>query len=156
MNAVAKLPTDPISEANMEGLSLPGAGSAWSGIGFAVVSILSGIALAIGWWRKNNVSNAEASGYINLIADLRATLQAEREDHIAEITALRTAHAAEIAALREDNNLLRDRTDKFAAERNDWMMKWSEVSGQLIEMRRELDRVRGELQARDKNANPQD
>ncbi|MNY78193.1 hypothetical protein D3C86_2183460 [compost metagenome] len=52
--------------------------------------------------------------------------------------------------------MLRERTDKFAAERNDWMMKWSEVSGQLIEMRRELDRVRGELQTREKNANPQD
>lgn len=141
---VAAVPTDPIGEANMEGMNLPGAGGGWSVLGLSVGGVIGGALYLISWWRKNNISNSDAEAHIDSIKNLQAILAAEREDH-----------AAEVAELRKENAMLRDRADKFAAERNEWMMKFSEISGELRAVKAELESLRAELgRMRGQYANP--
>ncbi|MEY9435599.1 hypothetical protein [Bradyrhizobium elkanii] len=134
MNSAVATVNDPISEANMEGLSVPGAGGAWGAAGVALTFLVGGIVWAIGFWRKNGISNAEADARINSIEDLQKILAAERENS-----------AAVQAALRQENAMLRERADKFAAERNEWMMKFSEMNGELRAVKAELEGMRVQL-----------
>lgn len=133
----------------MEGIDVPlNAGSGiWAAIIFAILGIGTGITTFVSWWRRNKVDGANAGAHINSISEIQAILAAEREDH-----------RREAAELRAENAALRERADKFAAERNDWMMKFSEVVGELRAVKTELEGVRSQLQElkdwRANNANP--
>ena len=128
----------------MEEFNLPvKIGGTWGTLVFAVTVIGLGIAAARSWWRKNNVDNADAGAHIDSIKNLQAILAAEREDH-----------AKETAALRAENATLRVRADQFAQERNEWVVKFGELSGELRAVRSELESVKSELtRMREQNAN---
>lgn len=134
MNSAVLTVNDPISEANMEGFTLPGAGGAWGAAGAALTLLIGGVVWAIGWWRKNGVSSAEADARINSLEDLQKILADER-----------AARTAEVAALRQAYDRERERSDKFAAERNEWMMKFGEMSGEFRAVKAELEGMRAEL-----------
>jgi len=142
----AAVPNDVITEAQMEGLNIPpdvaeaGKGL-WTWLTAGIVSIVLGIPMGLSWWRKHVAEGTDTGARIQSIGELQAILLAEREDRKAE----REHFQAIEAALRQEILSLRERADKFAAERNDWMMKWSEVSGELQAVRRELESMRKEM-----------
>lgn len=134
-STVALLPTNHFETPMMEKLPAD-MGGTFSWIGVAVTGITAGAMGLIGWLRRNNINNAEADARLDAIKNLQEMLAAERTDH-----------AAEVAALRQENATLRDRADKFASERNEWMQKFSEVSGELRAVRFQLQAVREEVAA---------
>lgn len=142
----AARPTDPHSEAKMEGIDIPvqavdAAKGLWSYLAVGLASLGIAVPVALGWWRKHVTEGTDTGARIQAIAELQAMLLAERDDRKAE-----RDHFQRIeAALRQEIDTLRTRADQFAAERNDWMMKWSEVSGQLKAVQEELESLRRDM-----------
>lgn len=144
--ANAAFPTKPeASEQFMEELALPASTEGmWVTVASAITMIGLGVTATLAWWRKNSMGNADAGAHVDSIKNLQAILAAEREDH-----------AAVVAALRAENTMLRDRADKFAEERNDWIVKFGEMSGELRAVRAELESVKAELaHMRERNDKP--
>lgn len=127
---------DHSTETSMEELEQLKGSGIWGYIGFAGTALIAGAMWFIGWLKKNRLDNAEMDARLDAIKNLQEMLAAERADH-----------AAEVAALRQENQSMRERADKFAAERNDWMQKFGEVSGELRGVQQQLAAVQQELAA---------
>ena len=128
--------TNHSTETSMEELEQLKGSGAWGYLGFSFAALVGGIMWFVGWMKKNRLDNAEMDARLDAIKNLQDMLAAERADH-----------AAEVAALRQENTSMRERADKFAAERNDWMQKFSEVSGELRGVQQQLIAVQQELAA---------
>lgn len=127
----------PIRERKMGEIQIPeNVGGVWGMLVFSIVTIGGGVAAALAWWRKNGINNADAGAHINSISSLQAILAAERDEH-----------ARDMASLRQENTMLRERADRFAAERNDLVLKFGEMAGELRAVRAELESVKSELAA---------
>lgn len=116
--------------------SVSGLAGPWGTIVLAVISIGAGIFTAMSYWRKFSLGGAETDARINSLSDLQEIIAAERLEN---------------ASLKKENQELKERADRFAAERNELYVKMGEMSGEIRALKQEVEGLKRVITKGDSN-----
>ncbi len=107
--------------------SVSGLAGPWGTLVFAIISIGAGVFAAMSFWRKFSLGGAETDARINSLSDLQEIIAAERLEN---------------ASLKKENQELKERADKFAAERNELYVKMGEMSGEIRALKQQVESLK--------------
>lgn len=107
--------------------SVSGLAGPWGTLVFAIISIGAGVFAAMSFWRKFSLGGAETDARINSLSDLQEIIAAERLEN---------------ASLKKENQELKERADRFAAERNELYVKMGEMSGEIRALKQQVESLK--------------